>query len=194
MWLTAKIAAAALVLILGGLVLACDPADPPGEVATARLLVDPGPDPSIQDLVTAEATAVRYAAQAESRSVAHAVVMKLGLERSARDLQGVIDTDVDEETLELTIEVRDEDPEAARVLALALGNEMIERVEGIPVEQADGREAESIWRCIPAFPASCIVTSTDSVKTSSSERTNPSVARYLLVWAEKPAAPEAADG
>jgi non-specific protein-tyrosine kinase len=110
--------------------------------STATLRVDPGPDPSITDLAVAEAAAVRYAAQAESRPVALAVIKKLKLDRSAASLMRAIETDVDEDTYELTISARDGDSQTAREVANAYGNEMVRRVRNSLIT-ADVRAAEN---------------------------------------------------
>ena len=99
--------------------------------ATARLLVNPGPDPDLQSLSLAQSVAVRYADQTLSRSVAEAVIEELGLTESPESLTDRISTSTDEQTLELTIDARDGTPEAARLLALALGDEMRQRVRDL---------------------------------------------------------------
>ncbi len=97
--------------------------------ATARLIVNPGPDPSVQDLAVAEAAAVRYADQARSRPAALAVIDTLGLTEGAQSLRDRIETSVSEDTFEVIIRARDKDAAAARVLALAVGNEVRLRVK-----------------------------------------------------------------
>ena len=79
----------------------------------------------------AESVAVRYADQALSRSVAEAVIEELGLTESPESLTDRISTSTSEETLELTIDARGGTPEAARLLALALGDEMRQRVRDL---------------------------------------------------------------
>jgi flagella basal body P-ring formation protein FlgA len=96
--------------------------------ATARLIVDPGPDPSVQDIALAERALVRYAATVASRGVVDGVIAQLGLDESPETLLDRISTSTDEYTLELAISARDEDPEAARLLAMTLGDEMRARV------------------------------------------------------------------
>ena len=176
MSLVTRVAATLLVLLLSGVVVACDLIDPPGEVVTAKLIVDPGPNPSIQDLAAAQAAAVRYADQAGTRSVAQAVVDELGLVRSATDLQDAIQTDVDEATFELTIEVRDEDPEVARDIALALGNEMIERVEAGLVGESVGQDNRSLMQGQIDELFEAIV----------EPRPEPTMVRNRLLWSDKP--------
>jgi hypothetical protein len=96
--------------------------------ATARLRVDPGPSPSLSDLASAAAALVRYAGMAERVDVAEAVTVQLGLDESPGSLLARITTHVSPETLELSLLVADDDPEAARAIAQALGNEMRVRI------------------------------------------------------------------
>ena len=115
-------------LAAGALAYAYANSQPKVYESTARLLVNPGPDPDLQSLALAQSVAVRYADQALSRSVAEAVIEKLGLTESPESLTERISTSTDQETLELTIDARDATPEAARLLALALGDEIRQRV------------------------------------------------------------------
>lgn len=157
-----KLAAATLVVLFGGSLLACDLTARQGHVATAKLMVDPGPNARVQDLVIAEDALVWYAEMAKSRAVTDAVIAQLGLDESRGSLLGRISTTASKDDLLLSIEVRDEDPEAARVLAVALGDETIRRV----------RDASEQFQDLPEGP----------------ER--PTLVRYQLRWIEKPTRPE----
>ena len=98
--------------------------------AKGVLGVDPGQGYGTAELSVAEASAVRYAEEAGSAIVAGVVAEELGLEESPRRLADRVSTEVSEETLELAIIARDKDPESARRLSQALGDEMVERVKG----------------------------------------------------------------
>jgi non-specific protein-tyrosine kinase len=91
--------------------------------ATARLIVDPGPSPTTQDLAVAQEQAALYAGLAGSRAVAQAVLERLSLEEAPEDLLGRIQTDTDAESMTLAITANARDPEEARVLADAFGEE-----------------------------------------------------------------------
>ena len=97
--------------------------------ATATLAVDPGPEQAFGDLDLAQRTVVRYADQARSRSVAEAVIDKLGLSEGPESLLRRVSTSTTEDTLEMVIEARDADPDGARLLALTFGNEIEQRVK-----------------------------------------------------------------
>jgi hypothetical protein len=101
---------------------------PPLYEAIARLGVQPGPDPSVQDLELAARAATRYAAQALSAPVLGAVIAELGLTETVEHLRGRIEADSVEETFEVTIAARDEDPAAAQALATAIAEELRQRV------------------------------------------------------------------
>ena len=118
-------------LAAGALAYAYASEQPKVYEATARLLVNPGPDPDLQSVALAQSVAVRYADQALSRSVAEAVIEELGLTESPESLMKRVSTSTSEETLELTIDARDGTPEAASLLALALGDEMRDRVKDL---------------------------------------------------------------
>jgi polysaccharide biosynthesis transport protein len=117
-------------IIAGAIAYAYSSGQPKVYEAKAILWVDPGQGYGTAQLSVAEATAVRYAEEAGSPIVAGAVVEELGLEESPRSVADRVSTEVSNETLELAIIARDEDPESARRLALAVGDEMVERVEG----------------------------------------------------------------
>ena len=115
-------------LAAGALAYTFMSAQPKVYESTATLVVSPGAAPSVQDVDLAGSAAVRYADQAVSRSVAEAVIDELGLAESTESLLKRISTATTEDTLELAISARDDEPEAARVLALSFGNEMVQRV------------------------------------------------------------------
>jgi len=96
--------------------------------ATARLIVDPGPDAGVQDVALAEVALNLYADQATSRPIVEAVIAKLGLDVSPASLLGRISATASGDTLVLSIVAQDDDPEAARDIALAFGDEMRQRV------------------------------------------------------------------
>ncbi len=96
--------------------------------ATARLLVDPGPEATFSDVALAEGAALRYAELATSGPFVRAVIDKLELDESVRSVSSRIETSISEETLEVIIDARAGDANAARVLALAVGNEVRNRV------------------------------------------------------------------
>ena len=91
--------------------------------ATASLIVDPGPNPDVQDMAVAEGAAVRYAGQAVTPTVAKAVIEELGLADDPEDLLQRVEASTPEDNdlkLEFELKARGEDPEAARLLARAL--------------------------------------------------------------------------
>jgi capsular exopolysaccharide synthesis family protein len=96
--------------------------------ATARLIVDPGPSPTTQDLAVAQEQVALYAGLAESRPLAGAVAKRLKLAESPDDILERVSTSVDAESLSLAVNVRDRDPGAALVLAEALGDELRQEV------------------------------------------------------------------
>jgi succinoglycan biosynthesis transport protein ExoP len=101
--------------------------------ATARLVVNPGQEPSVQDLELAASAATRYADQALSRPVVEAVLAELGLEEGVQHLAGRLDADPVEDTFEVTLAARDADPAAAQLLATTLAEDMRQRVRDVLV-------------------------------------------------------------
>ena len=96
--------------------------------ATARLAVNPGQDPTVQNLELAASAATRYADQALSRSVIEAVIEDMGSTETFGDLTERISSDAVPETLEVAIAARDAEPAAAQLLATALAEELRKRV------------------------------------------------------------------
>lgn len=102
--------------------------DQPGHTATAQLVVDPGPDASTQDLALARVALAQYAARATTPSVAESVIAKLDLDDDPEAVLERITTETSDEALLLTLWVSGDDPEVARALAQALGDELRQRV------------------------------------------------------------------
>jgi flagella basal body P-ring formation protein FlgA len=100
-----------------------------GFEATASLKVDPGPDAGPEDLRAAQDALLRYAAMAQSREVAEAVIAQLGLDATPERLLERISVETSDETLVLSLRVSADDQEGARLVATALGNEVRQRVE-----------------------------------------------------------------
>jgi len=96
--------------------------------ATGRLVVEPGPDPSAQDLEVARVRAVAYASQAVSTPVLEAVIQELGLSESVDHIRGRITAEAVEDTFGVTITARDGDPVATQALAIALGDGLRQNV------------------------------------------------------------------
>jgi hypothetical protein len=115
--------------------------------ATARLRVDPGPNPTPSDLASAAAALERYAGMVETPDLMEAVTAQLDLDETLEGLLERITTDVSPETLELSLLVADDDPEAARATAQALGDELRLRIRGelitVAVKAADVAVAEN---------------------------------------------------
>lgn len=181
-----KLVTAALLALFAVSLLGCELIAPQREQVVGKLVVDPGPNPNVADLATAEAAAGRYTELARSRPVVDAVIEDLGLDESNESLRSRNSVTASREDLVLTIEVRDEDPEAARVLVLALGDEMIRRVNReLAADALDGSG-----------------TLAERISDELQERVNeplrdlpgrsqpPSIVRHQLAWLDKPAAPE----
>jgi flagella basal body P-ring formation protein FlgA len=105
----------------------------PSYEAIARLVVDPGQEPSVQDLELAASAATRYAGQALSRPVVEAVLAELGLEESVESLFRRVSVEASADTLVLTLRVVDADPAAAQLLATTLAEDMRQRVRDMLV-------------------------------------------------------------
>jgi non-specific protein-tyrosine kinase len=201
-------------LAAGALAYTFMSAQPKVYESTATLVVSPGAAPSVQDVDLAGSAAVRYADQAVSRSVAEAVIDELGLAESTESLLKRISTATTEDTLELAISARDDEPEAARVLALSFGNEMVQRVRSTlftsEVRTAD-RNIESNKRLIRNLSTRYQFLQRKPNKTaldrgeiislagqmSALQRDNQDLlssssafVRNLLEWVERPLAPE----
>lgn len=122
-WLPLMIVVA---LLAGAVAYTWSSGQPDVYQATARLRVDPGPEASLQDMMVTEAAVEQYADLATSAPVLQAVIERLELDTSPTNLSRRIETEVD--SLWLDIRTRAGDANDARVLALALGNEMRKRV------------------------------------------------------------------
>jgi capsular exopolysaccharide synthesis family protein len=107
----------------GAIAYAATSSQPKVYESTARLIVDPGPSPTTQDLAVAQEQASLYAGLAGSRAVAQAVAERLSLDETAEDLLDSVQTETDPESLSLAITASAGDPEAARALAEAFGEE-----------------------------------------------------------------------
>ncbi len=97
--------------------------------ATASLKVDPGPDASLGDLMAAEAALRRYAAMAQSREVAEAVITQLGIDEIPERLLERVSVGTSDDTLVLSLRVSGDDADDARRIAATLGDELRQRVE-----------------------------------------------------------------
>lgn len=114
-----------LVALLGAVLLVVVLTAQQSRVATALLWVDAGPRLGIADTADLELAAASYAVQVTSEPVVVAVIEELDLGETPERLVGRISASA--EGRMLTIEVRHEDPARAHLLALALGDEMVER-------------------------------------------------------------------
>ncbi|MGD8486488.1 MAG: SAF domain-containing protein [Chloroflexota bacterium] len=112
--------------------------------ATARLYVDPGPEPSEQHVDLAKLAAVRYAELAMSRPIAAAIVDDLDLGASPASVQERIRAEADEASLEVVIRARDEDPSDAQRLAISAGTRLRQWVRDELVTDDDAAVTEDI--------------------------------------------------
>jgi flagella basal body P-ring formation protein FlgA len=122
--------------------------------ATARLYVDPGPEPSEQDVALAKLAAGRYAELAMSRSIAAAIGDDLDLEASPASVLERIRAEADEASLEVVIRARDEDPSGAQRLAISAGTTLRQWVrdelvtDDVTAVTEDIRQTESLIRTL----------------------------------------------
>jgi len=136
-------------IVAGAIAYAFTSGQPKVYEATAKLIVDTGPSPSERDIEGSLAYVDLFAGQAETLRVAEAVIEDLKLDVTPRDLSGQIDATTSPDSLVLEIEVRDPDPEMARLIAQGVGAEMRDRAkdlvvtDGVRLAERAIREAEA---------------------------------------------------
>lgn len=155
------------------------------EVATAVLRVDPGPDPTVLDVAVAEVAATRYASDVVSEAVTKAIIEQLGLDERPERLVEHISASAEKAVL--TIEVRDEDPNAAYLLALALGEEMIRLAADAPTG-SPSEDPERLFRETSQRLRRTVQEQFGGIVRPTDEPVPP--ARNQLEWVEKPVAPD----
>ena len=96
--------------------------------STSRLEVQTGQNASDRDFVTAQSFALQYANEVDSRAVVAGAIERLGLDASLTSVQKRIEATVDDQDpLVVTVSARGGDPDAARALGIAVGNEVVQR-------------------------------------------------------------------
>ena len=129
-WLPLILAGA---IVAGAIAYAFTSGQPKIYEATAKLIVDPGPNPSERDLEGTLVYLDLFAGQAGTLPVAEAVIKDLNLDVTPSDLSRQIDTTVSPDSLVLEIDVRDPDPATASLVAQGVGVEMQERARALVV-------------------------------------------------------------
>jgi non-specific protein-tyrosine kinase len=125
-WLPILVAASLLFAIGGAWVARLSP---PSYEATAKLVVQPGATPSVNDVLLAQQLASDYATVAGSRDFAQSIVDGLGIQESADDLLKQLTTTVDPGSAVLIVKATDRDPNEAAAIANAFANALREKID-----------------------------------------------------------------
>ena len=120
-WLPLLLVGALLAGILAYLVTS---SQPPVYQATARLLIDPGPDPAITDLQVAGETARNYVAWVKSRDVLARVATAAGLSDAPAELASRVTVESETGTAIFDVSAHAGSPEGALAIVEALGDQL----------------------------------------------------------------------
>lgn len=115
--------------------------------ASARLIVSPGPDPEMNDLLVAERLAADYALLGGTRRFAKEVSAELGGSITEDDVLAQVQVAVDPGSSVLGVQATDADPDTAADIANASAEALIALVDA-PVDRVRAREVDQYLRSI----------------------------------------------